>query len=61
MADEHPWVTKARQKLYERGYRGDRLNEELERMLIRFPFLRPQETNPHAGLHRAISIANKRR
>lgn len=55
---EHPWATKMRQKLRERGFVGDRLEREMRRMFIRFPFLRGDvKSDPHAGLHRAINIS----
>lgn len=57
-SDEHPWVAKIRQKLRERGFKGDRLEEEVNRMLVRFPFLRPKR-DPNEALYRAINVSNK--
>ncbi len=60
MGDEHPWVTIMRRKLRERGFRGDRLETEINRMFARFPFLRGQTRDPHEALHRAINISRGR-
>jgi hypothetical protein len=54
MTTEHPWVAILRRKLRERGFKGDRLEEEVDRMVIRFPFLRPKR-DPNEGLYRAIN------
>jgi hypothetical protein len=53
---EHPWVVIMRRKIRERGYEGDRLETQVRRMMMRFPFLRGQQ-DAHAGLYRAINIS----
>jgi hypothetical protein len=52
---EHPWVVRLRQKLRERGFTGDHLEKELDRILERVPSLRGKKADPDAALHRAIT------
>ena len=53
---EHPWVVRMRRKLRERGFEGDRLVTEVNRMMDRYPFLRGKTiADPKAeAIHRAI-------
>jgi len=50
----HPWVVIMRRKLRERGFEGDRLEAEVNRMLDRFPFLRQRSGEGKGGVHESV-------
>lgn len=51
---EHPWVVVMHRKLRERGFVGDELEAEVNRMMNRFPFLRGKIAAEAEAIHRAI-------
>jgi hypothetical protein len=53
--NEHPWVVILRRKLRERGFDGDRLEAEVNRMVDRFPFLRRRSDEQKSGTDEGVS------